>query len=88
MDRSQSLMAITIQRVPSGVLLMQPAMVNGKCWRRTRNVCVAPVNLEQEHMTMSLTAPGKNRKGHRGADGISRKMCTIELHFASRDVGP
>ena len=65
-------------------------MVNGKCWCRTRNVCVAPVTLAQEHMTMSLTTGlvKITRDIARGADSISRKMCTIKLYFACRDVGP
>ena len=48
-DGSQIWVDKTIQRVPSGVLLMQPAMAKGKCWWRTSKIGAAPLTLTQEH---------------------------------------
>ena len=81
-------MAKPIQRVPSGVLLIKPAMANVKCRCRTGKVGVAPVILAQEHMEILLTIHGMDHKRHKGADNIIRKIRTMELHFACGGIDP
>ena len=66
------------------------ATSNGKWETSVRDwqVDVAPVTLAQDDMEISLTTRSKDHNGHRGADSMSRKMRTMELHFAGRSVGP